>query len=92
VTISDETTPTRRGKPAGVFGAILLTAVTDTDSGPPPAGVTDGRFAGVATRGKQAVPLPAGSKGKVLWVYGMWINDRGVGGPISEPARTTIAA
>jgi hypothetical protein len=90
--VTDEATPTRRGKPGGVFAAVILTAITETDSGPGPTSIAAGQYAGIATKGRYAVPIASGNKGKFLWVYGMWINDRGIGGPLSDPVKTVIAA
>ena len=89
--IVDETTPDRRGKPAGVFAAVVFVKVGPATD-PAPVTIDDGRYAGMATRGRFAIPLPADANGKTLWAYAQWVNDRGEGGPISAAVRTTIAA
>jgi hypothetical protein len=87
----DETTPTRRGKPQGVNGAIVFSKVTPVGD-PPPEIPDDARFAILATRPRESVPIPTGNKGKMLWVLAQWYNERGELGPVSEPVSAVIAA
>ena len=87
----DETTPNRRGKPQGVLGALIFTAILPA-AAPAPATPEEGHYAGLATRDRFAVPLPTDSSGKALWAMAQWINPRGVAGPVSAPVRTLIAA
>lgn len=89
--IVDEATPDRRGKPTGVFAAVVFSKIGPATE-PDPVSPNESRFAGVATKAKFAVPLGAGSTGKTLWVMAQWINDRGEPGPISAVVRTLIAA
>lgn len=84
----DETMPERKGKPAGVSGAIIFTKI----DGPAPASPDEAKFAALATRTRCAVPVGTGNKGKTLWVLAQWYNERGELGPVSPVASTTIAA
>jgi hypothetical protein len=86
--IVDETMPDRRGKPAGASGAVVYAKI----DGPAPLNPDDAKFAALATRTRVAVPLPAGSNGKTLYVLAQWYNERGELGPVSNVASTTIAA
>ena len=89
--IVDETTPDRRGKPTGVFAAVVYSKIGPATD-PDPVDANEARFAGVATRGKFPIPLAPGSTGQTLWVMAQWINDKGQPGPISAVVRTLIAA
>lgn len=91
VRIVDETTPQRRGKPQGVFAAVVFSKVGQATE-PDPTTPDEARYAGLATRGKHTIPLPPSSNGKTLWVLAQWVNDRGEAGPVSAPVRTTLAA
>jgi hypothetical protein len=89
--VVDETMPDRRSKPLGVSGAVVFTkvgAATDV----PPVTPDDAKFAILATRGRVALPIPANSNGKTLWVLAQWYNERGELGPVSPVVSTTIAA
>jgi hypothetical protein len=87
----DESMPDHRRKPAGVSGALVFTKVAPATDAPPTT-PDDARFALLATRARAALPLPAGSNGKTLWVLAQWYNERGELGPVSAAASTTIAA
>ena len=91
VRIVDETTPNRRGKPQGVMGAVIITAILPTTA-PAPTTPQEGHYSGLATRDKFAIPLPSDSNGKALWAMAQWVNPRGEPGPVSAPVRTLIAA
>ena len=86
--LADETTPTRKAKPPGVFGALIYTKAAPAGD-PAPVTVDDARFSGVATRAIHMVPLPAG---KTLWVLAEWMNERGSSGPTSVVTSAMIAA
>ena len=89
--LMDETTPTRRGKPAHVLGALLYTKIAPAAE-PPPATLADATFACVITRPIHRLPLPPGAKGQTLHVLAQWINPRGHHGPVSAVVSTPIAA
>lgn len=84
----DETMPDRRGKPAGVNGAIVFMKI----DGAAPAGPDEAKFAVLSTRTRCEVPVGTGNNGKTLWVLAQWYNERGELGPVSAVASTTIAA
>jgi len=84
----DETMPDRRAKPAGASGAVVYAKI----DGVAPLNPDDAKFAALATRNRVAVPIPAGSNGKTLYVLAQWYNERGELGPVSAVASTTIAA
>jgi len=86
--LADETTPLKKAKPPGVFGALIYTKI----DGPAPVVPDDAKFSGVATRTLHTIPLPDGSAGKTLWVLAQWINERGENGPTSVVASAMIAA
>jgi hypothetical protein len=88
--LRDETTPDKKAKPAGVFGALLSTAVTTADA-PAPTFPAD-TFNAVITRTTHTMTLPLNSAGKRLWVQAQWINERGEPGPTSLVANALIAA
>jgi hypothetical protein len=88
--LRDATTPDKKAKPPGVFGALVATAITDQGD-PAPAFAPD-VFNAVATRTNHTLPLPPGSAGKVLWVQARWMNERGQPGPSSVVASALIAA
>ncbi len=89
--LADETTPTRRAKPAGVFGALIYTKIGPATD-PAPATIDDAKFAGVATRTIHSIGLPGGSAGKTIWVLAQWMNERGEPGPTSVVTSALIAA
>lgn len=88
--LRDQTTPDKKAKPAGVFAALLSTAVTPADA-PAPTFPPD-TFNAVVTRTTHTLPLPPNSGGKRLWVQAQWINERGEPGPVSTVANALIAA
>ena len=90
IRLRDETTPDKKAKPPGVFGALVATAVTAQDA--PPPSFAAGTFTDVATRTNHTLALPAGSAGKVLWVQARWMNERGQPGPASVVTSALIAA
>jgi len=91
VRLVDESMTDRRGKPAGVKGAVLLMRIVPHGD-PAPASADDAQFALLTTRNRCAVTLPPNSNGKMLWVLARWFNDRGELGPVSPVVGTTIAA
>lgn len=86
--LADETTPLKKAKPPGVFGALIYTKI----DGAAPVTPDDAKFSGVATKTLHTVNLPSGSAGKTLWVLAQWINERGENGPTSVVASAMIAA
>ncbi len=91
LTLHDASTPSRRGKPRGVVGAVVFTKVQPA-SAPPPVDTSDTAFSIIATRARVALPLPADADTKKLYVLARWFNERGELGPVSNIAVSTIAA
>lgn len=91
VRLHDELTPTSRRRPDRTLGALLHYQITAADA-PAPASAAQCTSGGLARRTFHAMPIPAGSAGKALWVLAQWVSDLGDPGPISEPARAIIAA
>ena len=89
--IADETSPHRRAKPPGVFGAIIYGKIGPATAGAPVT-IDEAKFLGVATRTLHSVDLPAGSAGQTLWIMAQWMNERGQPGPTSVGASAMIAA
>lgn len=89
--LADETTPTKKGRPAGVKGAVVLTKLAPATQ-PPPATLEEMMFAALATRATLPLPLPEDADTKKLYVVARWFNERGQLGPASEIVSTTIAA
>ena len=89
--LADETSPNRRAKPSGVFGALIYGKIGPATD-PAPVTVHDAQFMGVATKTVHTVDLPSGSAGKTLWILAQWMNERGQPGPTSVVASAMIAA
>jgi hypothetical protein len=92
IRLADETSPTRRAKPAGVVGALIFTKLAPTAGDPAPLTPADASFSILATRTREALPIPPGNNGKTLWVLARWYNLRGDLGPVSAPVSVMIAA
>lgn len=87
----DESTPTRRGKPAGVLGAEVWVKLVDADQPAPtdPAALT---FLTMTTKPSFRAEFKAGQGGKTAVYMARWINTRGEKGPWSEVTSATVAA
>jgi hypothetical protein len=91
IRLADEAAPTRRARPAGTVGAIVVTRILDA-AAPAPLGLSDTHFAALVTRDRHTLAIPEASNGKLLYVFAQWVNARGQAGPLSAVAVTTIAA
>ncbi len=91
VRLADETTPTKRAKPAGVEAAQIITAVVEGAT-PPPADLTLWQTAGIATRNEFEVDYPVDAIGKTAYVRALWIGTKGEEGPVSDEVFKAIAA
>ncbi|MBX9735579.1 MAG: hypothetical protein K2X32_01520 [Phycisphaerales bacterium] len=95
---SDESTPTRRGKPKGVQGAEVWLALASPDAPPPPLnteprhGQSGYRFIAQNARGTLQHTFASEDKGKTAYYALRWISTRGDKGPWSEVATATVAA
>jgi hypothetical protein len=87
----DESTPTRRARPAGVLGAEVWVKLVDADSPAPtdPAALT---FLTMTTRPSFRADFKPGEGGKTAVSMARWINTRGEKGPWSEITTATVAA
>jgi len=87
----DESTPTRRARPAGVLGAEVWVKLVDADSPAPtdPAALT---FLTMTTRPSFRAEFKAGEGGKTAVYMARWVNTRGEKGPWSEVTTATVAA
>lgn len=87
----DESTPTRRGRPAGVLGAeVWVTLVPSAQQVP-----TDPQalsFLTMTTKPTLVAEFKAGDGGKTAVYMTRWVNTRGEKGPWSEIATATVAA
>ena len=87
----DESTPTRRARPAGVLGAEVWVKLVDADSPAPtdPAALT---FLTMTTKPSLRAEFNAGEGGKTAVYMARWVNTRGEKGPWSEITTATVAA
>jgi hypothetical protein len=87
----DESTPTRRARPAGVLGAEVWVKLVDADAPAPtdPAALT---FLTMTTRPSFRAEFKAGEGGKTAVYMARWVNTRGEKGPWSEITTATVAA
>jgi hypothetical protein len=87
----DESTPTRRARPAGVLGAEVWVKLVDADQPAPtdPAALT---FLTMTTRPSFRAEFKAGEGGKTAVYMARWVNTRGEKGPWSEITTATVAA
>ena len=87
----DESTPTRRARPAGVLGAEVWVKLVDADKPAPtnPAALT---FLTMTTKPTFRADFKLGEGGKTAVYMARWINTRGEKGPWSEITTATVAA
>ncbi len=70
-----------RGKPKGVFGALIFTHIGTF----PPADIKDWKFAGITTRTKYEVNFPSSApSGSTAWFTARWLNTRAEQGPLAN--------
>lgn len=88
---TDESTPTRKVKPAGVSGAEIWVQVAAVASPPPtdPAALT---FIALDTRTPYTLDFDGPDGGKNAHYILRWVNTKGQKGPWSETATATIGA
>jgi len=88
IDFTDESTPTRRAKPAGVIGAEIWVKV----DGPPPSDPSQLTFLAVDTRAPYTRDYGGADGGKPAHYMLRWVNSRGETGPWSETVTATIGA
>lgn len=84
----DETTPTRKAKPAGVLGVEIWNKVGDT----PPASESELRFVAVDTSAPFVLNFTSADGGKTAYYWMRWVSPTGERGPWGEQSQATIAA
>lgn len=87
----DESTPTRRARPAGVLGAEVWVKLVDADAPTPtdPAALT---FLTMTTKPSFRAEFKAGEGGKTAVYMARWVSTQGEKGPWSEVTTATVAA
>ncbi len=84
----DESTPTKKAKPAGVLGVEIWNKVGTT----PPTSEGELRFVAVDTNAPFVVNFEAEDGTKTAYYWLRWVSPTGERGPWSEQAAATIAA
>ncbi|MBU0717320.1 MAG: hypothetical protein KJ749_03650 [Planctomycetes bacterium] len=88
IDFTDEGTPTRKAKPAGVLGAEIWVKIGPT----PPVDPSELTFLAVDTRSPYTRDYPGSEGGKQAHYMLRWVNTRGETGPWSETVTATIGA
>ncbi|MEZ6126399.1 MAG: hypothetical protein R3C49_25020 [Planctomycetaceae bacterium] len=88
VMYSDVSTPTRKGRPAGVRGCEVYCSVAET----PPASPEDYRFVAFSTRTPEVVTFRSEEGSGTANFLLRWVNTKGEAGPWSQVASATIPA
>lgn len=80
---------TRRGKPAGVNGAAVLSFTGAT----PPADISDWKLEGLASKTVFDIVFPGAlAPGATVWLSSYWFNERKQAGPACTPVSVTFGA
>jgi len=90
VRFNDETTPTRRAKPAGVMGCEIWVKVAAQNE--PPSDPGELRFVGLDTATPYMVEYGGEDGGKTAHYMLRWVRSDGAKGPWSETVSATITA
>ena len=88
IDFTDESTPTRKAKPAGVMGVEIWVKI----GAPPPVDPSELTFLAVDTRTPYTTDFDGADGGKQAHYMLRWVNTRGETGPWSETATATIGA
>lgn len=89
VRMTDEATPTKRAKPAGVSFAEVFSATGEN----PPTDISAWKYEGAATRALMDVIFPGSlATGTRVWIAARWVNGRGEHGAVSDPVNSIIVA
>lgn len=86
VSFTDEGTPTRKAKPAGVMGCEVWVKV----GGTPPADPSELHFLGLDTRTPYVAEFDGADAGKPAHYMLRWVNKQGEQGPWSATVTATI--
>lgn len=88
---TDESSPSRRGKPKGVVGAEVWMKIEETLTPTPPSpDAMD--FLTLTTRAPAVLTLTGADAGRTAYYALRWIGKGGVKGPWSETVGATVAA
>ena len=87
----DESTPTRRRRPAGVQRAEVFVALT-TPGQPAPSDPREYRYIGSVTRGETTLSFESDKGGMQAHYLSRWVSTSGATGPWSDTASATVAA
>ncbi len=91
IRFSDEATPTRRAKPAGVTGCEIWVKVAATGD-PPPTGADDLSFLSLDTASPYIAEYDGADGGKTAHYMLRWVKSGDDKGPWSETVSATITA
>ena len=87
IRLHDSTDAARRGKPAGVFGATVLSFV----GAEPPSTATGWKFEGNTGRTTFSVVFPESvAPGAKVWLAAFWFNGSKESGPACAPVGTNV--
>lgn len=89
IRFTDEATPTRKAKPAGVMGCEIWVKVAAAGE-PAPADPSQLQFLGLDTASPYTAEYPGSEAGKTAHYMLRWVNTRGDKGPWSETVSATI--
>jgi hypothetical protein len=89
--LADETTPTKRARPANATAAEVYSFVA-TGSEQPPQDLEMWRFEGLATKSDFIVDFNQADAGKNATIVARWVNRKGAAGPTSSPITRAVAA
>jgi hypothetical protein len=97
IDFTDDSTPTRKAKPAGVTGAETIRAAAvwervPQSDGPPPVDPGELEFLAVDTRAPYTRDYAGAQGGKPAYYMRRWVNSRGETGPWSATVTATIGA
>ncbi|MBS0196499.1 MAG: hypothetical protein JSR77_07055 [Planctomycetes bacterium] len=87
----DESTPTRRRRPAGVQRAEVFVALTAPGQ-PAPSDPREYRYIGSVTRGETTLSFESDKGGMQAHYLSRWVSTGGAAGPWSDTASATVAA
>ena len=89
--LSDEATPTKRKKPAGVSEAEIFSYISTTANPNPPSDLTKWTYQGQASKTEFDVTFPLDTApGTQVWICARWCNRRGEAGPVSDSVGTFV--
>lgn len=89
--LSDDASPTRRGKPPGVVGAVVLYYVAEHGENDPSPLMSKWSFGGFSTRPMFQMTIPPDAPALArVWIAACWVNTRGRNGPFSAATSTRI--